>query len=905
MKKRTIIGVALTLMLLSSFLVAATPTAAGTFSWTAFEPFPTGTNQVLEDCDIKSIAIAEGGDVIYVGGGGELLYRSTSQGEKWSTYDTDADDDCSDCDVDLVAVAPDDSDIVAYADTDADMVYVSTNGGSTFGTLDFETETDIAVINDITISAASAGINYIAVSGTDTDDEADVWYYDVGDASPVWASTQERDGFDTDAAANSTALAARFSPNFPSDQVMVALTAEWDGGGSMDYVNVEVFSFNQKKWNDDAGFDGYELALVSDDGITGINAGDLTLDPDYLGSDDAMRLSFVGLDIAGDSDATKKSGIHRADDTASKELKVGSTILISSIAYNGTTLIAGHNNSNVIRRSSDATATTPTVKTTRSNKRPGEASNDETQVAIGSDMIFAGGSGAQSAFAVSDNEAESFNDISLIDTEFEDLRDVAVSSDGDAIYMTHSDDGYGSVWRYASGWQRTLVTDDADELLVRVAPDDPDVVYVAEYDGTLMFYSGDGGTTRWQQRTSRYDIQDMAVEGDGTVAYILQCDNGKTSKSTNAGFTWAKEKSTSLNGGVQIFSLGEDKILVTSDDGYVSYSTDGGSSYTKISKQVDNDGSDTFATATGLDEGDWIFAATASDSDIFRWQIGTSSSWEKLLDGDGDDAVALILYNDVLYLVSEGSTQLMRSLSPTVGVPDDSYFSEQTSSVYINSTPQAIVAGPGSTKLYGVETDLEKIYTYTDTLTDAVPTLISPADGYVVPVNEVGGWSVPFTMVWEKPSSKVTGYDVRLMDEDGYKIDNEDRDGTTTTMSMDVYEFDVPLEPGKTYSWKVRVDDPVFSGWSETRTFSIPEADAAIPDVTVPAPAAPNVTVEPPAVTVEPAPPAPAPTVTVNVPPAPTPTPAIPQWMLWIIVAIGAILVIFLIVLIMRTRRVA
>jgi nitrous oxidase accessory protein NosD len=84
-----------------------------------------------------------------------------------------------------------------------------------------------------------------------------------------------------------------------------------------------------------------------------------------------------------------------------------------------------------------------------------------------------------------------------------------------------------------------------------------------------------------------------------------------------------------------------------------------------------------------------------------------------------------------------------------------------------------------------------------------------------------------------------------------------------------------------------------------------PAAEAAPAEITVEAAPAPQVTVEaPPApqVTVE-APPAPQ--VTVEAAPAAAAAPAIPTYLLWIIIGIGAVLVVALIVLIVRTRRVA
>ena len=83
-----------------------------------------------------------------------------------------------------------------------------------------------------------------------------------------------------------------------------------------------------------------------------------------------------------------------------------------------------------------------------------------------------------------------------------------------------------------------------------------------------------------------------------------------------------------------------------------------------------------------------------------------------------------------------------------------------------------------------------------------------------------------------------------------------------------------------------------------------PDVTVQIPEITLPEITLPEITVEAapaPSVTVEAAP---APSVTVEAPTAAA-APAIPSYLLWVIIAIGAVLVIALIVLIVRTRRVA
>ncbi|GAI30375.1 unnamed protein product, partial [marine sediment metagenome] len=286
-------------VLLLSLMAFAAPVSADTLNWSAFSPVPSDTNQVLvEGVNVVDIGVSGDGDTIYAAGGAKILYKSTNRGETWSTIDTE-----DDCDADLVAVAPDNDDIVAYAGTDTDnlTVYVSINGGTTWDNLGKPKETgadaDVSAINDLAISPEKGGKYYIAVAGEEDDSLANVWYYDIYAASAYWHETNDKNGFNQTTANVSgtatTAAAVAFSPNFASDQVMLALIL--DTGDSE--ITLEVYSYNHSKWNVSAGFDGYGVEVTDAADITGITSGSITLDPEYLFSDDSMRLSFIGLNV--------------------------------------------------------------------------------------------------------------------------------------------------------------------------------------------------------------------------------------------------------------------------------------------------------------------------------------------------------------------------------------------------------------------------------------------------------------------------------------------------------------------------------------------------------------------------------------------------------------------------------
>ena len=822
-----------------------------------------------------------------------VMFKSTDVGESWSgiTLPDDADS------VRLVAVAPGDSDIVAITANHI-LVYITTDGGTTWGDLEFTGVSD-GVINDIAISAESAGINYIALAARDGT-LAEVWRYNIGSASPSWTGISAT-GADFESA-NTTAAVA-FSPNFPSDQVMAVVTCVADNiTTTTDYVKLQLWSENQDVWN---GFDGYPAAIVDDDGITGLGAASISLDPEYLGSDDAMRMAFIGLTVLGDSDAQDESGIHRMDDTTHKALKTGATVDIHSIAFDGSTVVAGrHGTNTAVWRCADPLATSPSIKGASSLKRPG-GQNSVVVAWAGTDVVAAT-SGDESAFAVSTNDGKAFNDISLIDTTLTTMTDVAVSPDGSVVYMATDDGEDVSLWRSAASWQRVLSIQDKAGFIIRLAPDDPDVVYIADKGTTSIYYSGDGGTERWQARTSRYPVQDLAVETDSDVAYVLIAADGKVSKSSNAGFTWGTSKSSKLSGGNMIVSLGEDALLAASNDGYVSYSSDGGDSFTKIGKKVGDTSADVVAIASGVADGDYIYTGLENpNKDIYRWQLGTSTSWSSIYEDVGTSNVTgMVLFDKVLYaLVSDGTDNntVLRSLDPTDAV-SVSWSSAPKDDVAFDIEPQGLRVTGGSAKMWAIDTVNDALYSYTDTLAVLGPELVGPAQGFEVGINPVSGYTMDVTFSWEKPSDRVTNYELRLAFDSGFdevakKLYPESTSSTVGYVVGHSATGVFDLMPGDTYYWKVRVSSPLLSPWSVYRYVTVAEAVAPVTTVTVEPTPAPEITVTAP----------PPPEVTVHVPPTPTPVappPAIPAYLLWTIIAIGAVLFIALIVLIVRTRRV-
>jgi len=149
---------------------------------------------------------------------------------------------------------------------------------------------------------------------------------------------------------------------------------------------------------------------------------------------------------------------------------------------------------------------------------------------------------------------------------------------------------------------------------------------------------------------------------------------------------------------------------------------------------------------------------------------------------------------------------------------------------------------------------------------------------------------------WQKPSDEVNRYDLWVAVDSKFDECIRGPGSSSIYGPAPVASYNYvgsSFMPGYTYYWRVRVagDGPIYSNWSEVRTFTIEEATVTPPVVIEEKPPE-QITITPPEVIVNVPP-------TVTVPPA---TPVTPGW-IYAIVVIGAILLIAVIILIVRTRR--
>jgi hypothetical protein len=215
--------------------------------------------------------------------------------------------------------------------------------------------------------------------------------------------------------------------------------------------------------------------------------------------------------------------------------------------------------------------------------------------------------GDESAFSVSRDDAVSFNQIGLIDTDIDYLSDHAVCPDCSTHYLaTINDDsdhpcGEGlcacdSVWRSYDGgdtWERVFHGEwqnDRQRLLLRLPCDedaccDQDAaapsgtVYLGLRGKDQIFYSRDCGQCWNDPPATKITIEDFAVETENTVHVI---DNaGMYSMSTQYGRRWSDAADTGLDSGHKITSCCHEGFLAVGgfDDKKVAWSDDGGDNW--------------------------------------------------------------------------------------------------------------------------------------------------------------------------------------------------------------------------------------------------------------------------------------------------------------------------------------
>jgi len=331
---------------------------------------------------------------------------------------------------------------------------------------------------------------------------------------------------------------------------------------------------------------------------------------------------------------------------------------------------------------------------------------------------------------MSRDDAVSFNQLGLIDTDIDYLSDVAVCPLCDVIYLSTINQmeyecfepcGRGSVWQTAScdsiwrsfdngdtwervnhgDWSENVAGD--DEIMLRLPCDAIDdccdaddlsspsgTVYMGIGGTDSLFYSRDCGQCWTAPPAQKITIQDFAVESENIV-YVLDTA-GYVSVSTQYGRHPADEVDTGVGSGHTITSCCNDGIVAVGGFGNepVGWSDDGGESWNLTDDLPNEADGEVHVACYDCDGTTTLFAAVhASDNDtggIYRTTTD-SGAWDNLNAKKYDyRGIAIGRSDGTLYAVSD-HIEVDSTKSICDRFVDDGTHDEDYSGVARNLTP--------------------------------------------------------------------------------------------------------------------------------------------------------------------------------------------------------------------------
>jgi photosystem II stability/assembly factor-like uncharacterized protein len=833
-----ILGVGLSLAVLASLMVGASPVAAGTLSVSDEDDIPTQAvkNDVLAPPDFDILDMAVNEDTVYVVGNNgtdNFTYKSTDGGVNWTnlTTTTDYPEDKSPM---LVAVAPDDPDVVIIATTDH-YLYYSSDGGGDWTELGKPATT--ATVNAIDVSPLTGGYSYVAAAGTDGTD-AELYTMKLAMAEP-WKARAGYSGFAT---GQDLIAAVAFSPNYNIDKCITVIS----GNATSTLFQCYRYEAGAETWN-------AQISYFASDWGTGISMGAITstllsasiaLPPSFDATDEGERIVFAGIATANEG------GVVRITDTYVKHFETWSAGVegpIHSVAYHeaGKLVAGGYSTTNnEVYSCLTPMDTDPRFERLNRYKQPGGES--KVLVAWSGDDVFAATSGDESAFAVSTDDGYSFNDISLIDTELDIMADVAANADGSKVYLTSHDTSEGSgnydtsVWIKDEAWTRVLsmknVANANAPYLVRIAPDDDDVVYVSSKGSQDMYVSLDAGKGKWKHIPCYKldEVVDFEVESTDVVHAI---DATGYSKSTNTGASWSTEEPLDGMANAQTISLAPNNDILVGGMGDVAFSKDGGSSFTRILDTTDNAPVHIVADKDYVDNN---MVYIAAGDEVERGELGKTEEWSSRESDDmATQVCGIARYGSAVYVMTYNATAtyIWRALNLKEG--DTAYLCQWgylwTDDWCNANTPRALKISPDyrtDRPLFWMIGPPNELVSMNDPIVVKGATPKTPADEAAIEVNPVTGRAFDITFNWDRYSHKnIEEMEINIATDENF--DAIVFDGTVTNITRDSVAYVVgphgvgvsEFMPGQTYYWRVRVSNtakgPLLSPWTETRSFTV------------------------------------------------------------------------------------
>ena len=472
--------------------------------------------------------------------------------------------------------------------------------------------------------------------------------------------------------------------------------------------------------------------------------------------------------------------------------------------------------------------------------------------------------GDESAWSVSFDNGETWNQLSFVDTQIDYFSDVARSPNCNKTFLVSINEDTGcaidSVWmragelaeadiynnRYLRTWYGWLT---ADEGLIRLAPeeDNGETVYLVDRWNNIVYWNDTETLACWEEGHATIDtIVDLAVKDEATI-YALDEDNSvAVSDDHGATATWEDPVDSLVDEGHTIAVLGDDVLVGGGYPGYVAHSSDAGETFTKLTYPIPADVAHV-AFDSYFTDNNTIFAA-GNDLDgeaggIYRWVIGESRDWFDL-NADNMAYYGIVLdradgnpetdadHGSVLYasyydpdeenggvarLLTPASTPCCRSeeWSYLEARKKDSYhlmFTAEPSSLKICGC----LTSDSNSKLYAIDMydpynypyKQGRVWEWEDCFAKAAPKLVSPADGIIARAAPCQCTNDDINLKWDRLCNACK-YKVYVSTDSavateilpGYPVTIQPPSGASPSYVIPNGE----LETGTTYYWRVVV----------------------------------------------------------------------------------------------------
>ena len=822
-----VLGLVLLLSIFVTPASSATATSGDAGHWSAVSIPTEGAagNWVLAgDSDIQHLTVAIGGTLYAYGKGlSYTLLKSTDGGGSWSYTGAVQDSIVG------IAASPNDANFIYYAT--ASNVYKSADAGNSFALL--LPNPGGAGTNNLEITSIDVtylGYYLVAVGTRDSDSGQYGGIYILDESmSFTWADTS---------LGNYDVYAVAFSPDYPTDRQLVAVVT--------DETNTLVTTkFGDGGWG----------ATIAGAGLDRDNSGiptpvaaasaDIAFPDGY--NADAIAGSYT-LFVAIDT-GVGNGDVYRINGSTANDLNIGaayglSNVDVTSLAVTGSTaagsLLAGTSSGAQVYFTTDGG-----ISWTRSAKEPtGQA---KTFVVMTPDFsnrgkAYAATSGTESAFSCTADGGVTWNQLSLIDTRISDIVDLAPSpsygQDNTLFMLTWG--GEHSLWRSLNGgasWQRVYSSALANvDSIKRVAlspqySNGSQVVFIAGNSGgqPAVWSSTDNGQNFAPPQVARDPLTgatfliDAWVVANNSTLFVGSYDgsHGLVYRTANSGWVY----STGVVVGNQSLSSitlspnydHDGAILVGNTAGWVYWSNDNGASFYPLPSYTTSPpltGSVSVAFGPQFSSNNTVYAASDNQNEgIYRFIIGTSTSWEKIdstLPADGMIGQLKVSADGVLYATNfKANGGMERSINPTY--PVGPTFETVAGGLDAGATLSGLWLCDH--RLWSIDTTNARLMTYSDRLAQPV-SLISPSDG-ASGIGTLVNYKISDVSLDWQAIRGTTGYKWQVdydTDFSGLPVFEGDTQATSVRLP--------PLEPGTTYCWWVRATGSVSSRWSATWSFT-------------------------------------------------------------------------------------